>query len=179
MSMTFRPLVTDDLALMGEWLAQPHVAEWWREASDPASVESAYGPMIHGTDPTEGFIVVYEGRALGFIQRYRLDDNPEWQEIVSVGVGHVVGAGIDYLIGDQTMTGRGLGRRMIAELVDGTWARYPDISAMVVAVQQGNPASWRALEGAGFERVWEGMLDSDDPSDEGPSFLYSMDRPAG
>jgi aminoglycoside 6'-N-acetyltransferase len=68
---------------------------------------------------------------------------------------------------------------MIAELVDGTWARYPDISAMVVAVQQGNPASWRALEGAGFERVWEGMLDSDDPSDEGPSFLYSMDRPAG
>jgi aminoglycoside 6'-N-acetyltransferase len=46
-----------------------------------------------------------------------------------------------------------------------------------VAVQQENPASWRALEGAGFQRVWAGMLDSDDPSDQGPSYLYSMRRP--
>ena len=181
MSMTFLPLSTDDLSLMGRWLGRPHVKAWWREASDPASVEAAYGPLIDGSDPTEGFIVTHEGRPLGFIQRYRLDDNPEWQRIISVGPGgrDVEGIGLDYLIGDETMTGRGLGRQMIARLVEDSWVRHPDISAVVVAVQQGNPASWRALEGAGFHRVWEGTLDSDDPSDDGPSYLYLRRRPVG
>jgi RimJ/RimL family protein N-acetyltransferase len=39
------------------------------------------------------------------------------------------------------MTGRGLGRQMIAAFVDLTWARYPDITAIVVAVDQSNEAS--------------------------------------
>ena len=88
-------------------------------------------------------------------------------------------AGIDYLIGDQTMTGRGLGRKMIAAFVDLLWDRYPDTTAVVVAVDQGNEASWRALEGAGFLRAWAGVLGSEDPSDEGPSYLYVRRRPVG
>jgi aminoglycoside 6'-N-acetyltransferase len=181
MSMTMHPLTTADLGLMGEWLRRPHVAAWWREESDPATVAAAYEPLIDGSDPTEGFVVLHEGRPLGFIQRYRLDDNPEWQQIVAVGVDEddLNGAGIDYLIGDESMTGRGLGRQMIAQLVADTWERYADIAAVVVAVQQGNPPSWRALEGAGFRRTWAGMLDSDDPSDEGPSYLYVQRRPEG
>ena len=88
-------------------------------------------------------------------------------------------AGIDYLIGDQTMTGRGLGRKMIAAFVDLLWDGYPDTTAVVVAVDQGNEASWRALEGAGFLRAWAGVLSSEDPSDEGPSYLYLRRRPVG
>jgi aminoglycoside 6'-N-acetyltransferase len=64
-------------------------------------------------------------------------------------------------------------------LVEDSWVRHPDISAVVVAVHQDNPASWRALEGAGFHRVWEGTLDSDDPSDDGPGYLYLQRRPTG
>ena len=74
------------------------------------------------------------------------------------------------------MTGRGLGRQMIAAFVDLTWDRYADITAVVVAVDQGNEASWRALEGAGFVRAWAGMLDSDDPSDQTPHYLYVRRR---
>ena len=137
---------------------------------------------------------------LAFLQVYRLDDNPEWQRAIAValaeagggsgvgpGVSQGVGdgelgligpsVGIDYLIGDQAMTGRGLGRKMIAAFVVLVWARYPDIKAVVVAVDQGNRASWRALEGAGFARTWAGVLDSDDPSDQGPSYLYVRRRP--
>ena len=49
--------------------------------------------------------------------------------------------------------------------------------AVVVDVLQENRASWRALERAGFHRVWEGTLNSDHPSDEGPCFLYLTSRP--
>ncbi len=43
---------------------------------------------------------------------------------------------------------------------------------MAVAVQQDNRRSWRALEKAGYSRVFAGMIESDDPSDAGPSYLY-------
>ena len=153
--------------------------------------------MVDRSDPTEGFIAVGqghgqlregqpgEGQPFAFLQRYRLDDNLEWQRAIAVALAQgdvqVSGrsAGIDYLIGDQTMTGLGLGRKMIAAFVDLLWDRYPDTTAVVVAVDQGNEASWRALEGAGFLRAWAGVLGSEDPSDEGPSYLYVRHRPVG
>jgi aminoglycoside 6'-N-acetyltransferase len=183
--IAFRPLERSDLDLLADWLGRPHVTPWWKEPFDFAAVEATYGPMADGTDRTEGFFAVREGQPLAFLQRYRFDDNPEWQRVVAEALaeaaGDVIGpsAGIDYLIGDQTMTGRGLGRQMIAAFVDLTWSRYPDITAVVVAVDQGNEASWRALQGAEFLRTWSGVLNSDDPSDEGPSYLYVRRRPDG
>jgi aminoglycoside 6'-N-acetyltransferase len=177
MAMRVRPLERDDLPLLAEWLSRPHVEKWWREAADAASVEAAYGLMIDRTDPTEGFIALRSGRPIGFIQRYLLDDYPEWQRAVAVGVGPMRGLGIDYLIGDEAMTGRGLGPEMITVMVADSWDAYPDIPAIVVDVSQENRASWRALEHAGFHRVWEGVLESDDPSDQGPCYLYVQYRP--
>ena len=171
------------------------MARWWRERSDLAAVEAMYGPLIDGSDPTEGFIAVRagqeqrqgQGQPLAFLQRYRLDDNPLWQRAIAAAFAEGArrgepigsGAGIDYLIGDQTMTGRGLGRQMIDAFVHLTWDRYPDISAVVAAVDQGNEASWRALEGAAFLRTWGGVLDSDDPGDQGPHYVYVRRRPPG
>ena len=203
--LVFRPLDRSDLPLLAEWLGRPHVARWWREPSDLATVEATYGPLIDGSDPTEGFIAVREGQGpgqgpaqpLAFLQRYRLDDNPQWQRTIAaalaadarggapagrgdpIGVDVGTGAGIDYLIGEHIMTGRGLGRQMIDAFVDLTWDRYVDISGVVVAVDQGNEASWRALEGAAFLRTWAGVLDSDDPSDQGPHYLYVRRRSPG
>ena len=174
LEISFRPLQQSDLPLLAEWLRRPHVAQWWREPSDLPAVEATYGPMVDRSDPTEGFIAVGqghgqlregqpgEGQPFAFLQRYRLDDNLEWQRAIAVALAQgdvqVSGrsAGIDYLIGDQTMTGRGLGRKMIAAFVDLLWDRYPDTTAVVVAVDQGNEASWRALEGAGFLRPGRG-----------------------
>jgi hypothetical protein len=66
---------------------------------------------------------------------------------------------------------------MIDAFVDLTWDRYSDIPAVIVAVDQGNEASWRALEGAAFLRIWRGVLQSDDPGDQGPHYLYVRRRP--
>jgi aminoglycoside 6'-N-acetyltransferase len=177
MSISFRPLRRDDLPLLANWLARPHVLRWWREESDIAAVDAAYGPLIDGTDATEAFVAVHDGQPIGYIQRYRLDDNPEWQQSIFSAVGETNAAGIDYLIGDESLTGQGLGRRLISDFVDDSWQRYPDIAAIAVAVQQENRASWRALEGAGFVRQWAGALVSDDPSDQGPSYVYLKARP--
>lgn len=177
MDLAFRALRASDLPLVASWIGRPHVAPWWREPSDLASVESSYGPLLDGSDPTEGSVVLLDARPIGFVQKYRIDDDPEWRMTIESALVESGGIGIDYLIGEADLVGRGLGRQVISAFVDECWERYPSEHRIVVAMQQDNAASWKALEACGFRRVWEGRLESSGPSDEGPSFIYVRGRP--
>jgi len=42
-SISFRPLSRSDFPLLLEWLSAPHVAAWWHETLDLASVHAKYG----------------------------------------------------------------------------------------------------------------------------------------
>ena len=175
--MGLRPFGGADFALLSAWLAVPHVQAWWREEHDLAAVEARYRPAVDGTDPTELFIVERGAEPVGFVQRYRLDDDPAWREALAVAAVPHPAAGIDYLIGRPELIGQGLGPELIGLLVTDTWRRYPDVIAVVVDVAQQNRRSWRALERAGFVRHWAGTLVSDDPSDAGPCYVYVRRRP--
>lgn len=177
MTLTFRPLRRDDLPTLAGWLAAPHVHEWWGEDTDLAAVEARYGPGIDGDDPTEYFIVERDGVPFGFVQRYRLADETDWVESLRPTGAPLEGAGMDYLIADVTQIGQGIGTAMLAEFVADTWRRYPDVPALVVDVDPANRRSWRALERVGFERLWEGELVSEDPTDAGPAVVYVLSRP--
>lgn len=173
----FRPLTRDDFPLLAVWFAAPHVEPWWQEPVGPDALEANYGPVVDGTDPTEVRIVTLGGVPVGLIQRYLLADEGAWRAtLVPTGVP-LDAFGIDYLIGDPDLTGRGVGTSMIARFVADSWDRYPGCTACVVAVHQDNRPSWRALERAGFTRVWGGRLVSDDPSDAGPQVAYLRRRP--
>jgi len=163
-----------DLPMLLEWLRQPHVKAWWRdEPDDLAAIEATYGACITGNDPTELFVVVADGRDVGMVQRYRFADEPEWCACFA-GVADVQqAAGIDYLIGDPDLVGRGVGTAAIAAIVADTFD-HSLVPTIITNVDQVNVASWRALEKAGFRRVWEGELDSPDPSDDGPQYLYEI-----
>jgi aminoglycoside 6'-N-acetyltransferase len=135
-------------------------------------VARRYRPLAEGTDPTEGFVVHFSGRPIGYVQRYLIDEDPDWRESIRGALVDSGGIGIDYLIGEPDLVGRGIGRRMISEFSTACWERYGYREDITVALQQDNVASWRALEASGFQRVWTGIIESSDPSDRGPSFLY-------
>jgi aminoglycoside 6'-N-acetyltransferase len=175
--VSFRPLARDDFPVLSAWLSRPHVQQWWPEAFDAGAIEERYQPVLDGTDPTECFVVECDGVAIGFIQRYLLMDNPEWGRILAVAGTPADGAGIDFFIGDEMLIGVGIGPKMIDRFVETTWPRYPLIPAIVVNVSSENRRSWRALERAGFTRVWSGLLQSDDPSDEGLNHVYLRRQP--
>jgi aminoglycoside 6'-N-acetyltransferase len=170
--LRFRRLTREDYPLLSDWFSRPHVEPWWQEAYDLGSIERNYGPSVDGLDPTELFVVETEGSPIGFVQRYLLDQNASWKASLAPTGEHQKAVGIDYLIGDEARVGMGLGPQIIDAFVGSTWQRYPGVPEIVVAVQQANRRSWRALEKAGFERTWSGNLESDDPSDAGPSFVY-------
>jgi aminoglycoside 6'-N-acetyltransferase len=148
------------------------VAPWWPDEPTVEAIEASYGPVVDGVDPTEAFIVELDGRPVGFVQRYLLDDYPDW----CAALGIEGAAGIDYLIGAAELTGVGLGPVIVDSFSVLSFERYGSVDRLAVAVQQANHRSWRALEKAGYRRVFAGMIDSEDPSDAGPSYVYVRGR---
>ncbi len=177
MRIEFRPLRRADFPLLGRWLAEPHVEPWWREASDPESLEARYGPAVDGRDPAEHFLLLVEDERVGFVQRYLIDDEPAWKAALEPASVPHPAVGIDYLLGEERFLGRGIGPLAIDRFVDEAWRRYPQAVAVVADVDQRNRRSWRALEKVGFVRSWAGTLASADPAEQDPVYVYVRLRP--
>lgn len=168
-----RPFGREDLPLLASWLENEHVARWWRrEDTSLAALEAYYGQAIDGTDPTVLYLVLADAVPVGFVETYRHADHPDWDR--TVGIPGV--AGIDYLIGEAERCGKGLGTAVIAALCERVFALFPDVDGIVSAPQAANIASRRVLEKNGFRLLGVRELDSDDPSDEGPSAVYLRRR---
>lgn len=174
--VSFRPLTVDDFALLADWLGQPNVHRWWFQ--DPAQVEADFGPALAGEEPIENLVALLDGTPVGLVQRYRIAAFPEDLEPLRALVAVPDGAySIDYFIGDASLTGTGLGPRMISTVVADLWVTSPDATCVIVPVAEANRPSWRALEHAGFRRVGTGWLAPDNPVDDGSHVISRIDRP--
>lgn len=72
----FRPLTEADLPVVARWLREEHVQEWWKDPSAPERVQEKYLPRILGNDPTDMYVVTFDGQDIGLIQSYRVRDHP-------------------------------------------------------------------------------------------------------
>jgi RimJ/RimL family protein N-acetyltransferase len=159
--IAFQPLSADDLPLVEEWLRRPHVARWWRDDIDRSLAE--YRGAIEGREPTDHYLIVVEGTPVGMIQTYLVSDYPEWEAVVQVGEGV---AGVDILIGEEELTGRGLGPEVLARFA----REVITVPSVVATVDEENRRSWRAFEKAGFGHV------RDVEEDGVPCRLMRLDR---
>lgn len=172
--VTIRPLTRDDFASLQRWFTAPHVRRWWPdEPTTLAGIEREYGPSVDGEVRNQVCTIELDGEPIGIIQCYRHADHPLWDNAVGIPAA----AGIDYLIGEADQVGKGLGTAAIVAFTGHVFASYPDVDLIVSTPQGDNPASRRVLEKAGFTFVDERKLDSDDPSDAGPSAIYTLPRP--
>ena len=147
--ISFRPLVRDDLPTVHEWLQRPHVSEWWGSNDTYEKVENDHLPAIEGREPVRMFVIVLDGRSIGVIQTYRVDDFPDYWP----GQTGLDQAGIDLYIADPEFLGRGLGPEMIRRFADEVMFVDPGITACIADPDLANTRSVRAFEKAGFEAV--------------------------
>jgi RimJ/RimL family protein N-acetyltransferase len=159
MTVGFRRLTKADLPLLHEWLQREHVQFWWRERESYDAVVRHYLPAIEGSDPTDLYLILVDGRPAGFIETYVISDYPDYQRLVEVEEGV---AGVDLFLADPELTGRGLGSTAIGEFVRDVVFASPRTHACVADPDSENQASLRAFEKAGFVRV----RDFVDPEDE-------------
>jgi aminoglycoside 6'-N-acetyltransferase len=89
--VVLRPLRVEDAPRLAELGADPEVARWWPNISEPELVEKA-----EGRDDATAFAVLYEGGTIGLVQ-YHEELDPEFRH-----------AGIDLFLGTPYQ-GRGLG----------------------------------------------------------------------
>jgi aminoglycoside 6'-N-acetyltransferase len=165
-AVELRPLRRADFPLLCRWLAEPLVARWWHDDPTPEGVEQQYGPSVDGVDPTAVYLGVHAGQPFGLVQVYTFTDEPESLAELSTVCPVPPGAlSIDYLIGEPTARGRGLGAALIAAAVARGFADHPESADVLVPVALGNEASWRALRRAGASWYAEGELVPDNPVD--------------
>jgi aminoglycoside 6'-N-acetyltransferase len=148
--ISFRPIGRSNFPLLQKWLAAPHVAVWWNEPFDLASLEAKYGPRIDGTEPIHVYLIQLEGVPIGWVQWYRWRDFPK--HAIRLGADHN-SAGIDLAIGEIKMTGRGLGPAVIREFGTNYIFVNRDLSAIVADPAVNNLNSIRAFKKAGFSVV--------------------------
>jgi aminoglycoside 6'-N-acetyltransferase len=149
-SISFRPLRRSDFLLLQGWFLVPHVAAWWNELVDLASVEAKYGPRVDGTEPTHVFVVEHDARPIGWIQWYLWADYPEHARQLGADPSS---AGIDLAIGDLKMTGLGLGPVIIREFLTQFVFINPAVRAVITDPEERNLRSLRAFHKAGFKAV--------------------------
>lgn len=163
----FRPLRRADLPMLREWLARPHVAEWWGSTPTLDALDADYGPAIDGTDTERAWIATLEGRDVGFIQDYvavAAHADGWWLDERDLGV-----RGIDQFLADGTRLGQGLGTAMVRAFADRLFAE-PAVSRVQTDPSPANARAIRCYEKAGF--VAQGVVETPD----GPALLMYRDR---
>jgi aminoglycoside 6'-N-acetyltransferase len=173
-----RPLCRSQFDLLRRWLAEPVVARWWHHETSSEALERDFGPAVDGRDATTVQIADLGGRAFGLIQHFAIEAYPDYAAELS-GVCRVPSAArsIDYLIGEPSYRGRGLGAEMITVCLEEIWTKYGRADDVIVPVQAENRASWRSLERAGLGRIATGHMKPDNPADSTEHLIYHATRP--
>ena len=176
--ITFRRTERADFPLLARWLAEPHVARWWNHEYTAEAVERDFGASVDGDEPSEDHLVLLNEEPIGLIQYCRYADYPEYlDELRPLLDMPEEAVSIDYLIGEPTLTGRGIGTAMLVAFVNHVWQVNPTTTCIIVPVCAANEASRRALQSAGFRIIARGNLTPDNPIDDPLHVILRCDRP--
>lgn len=167
-SVAFRPLAVADLPMLAEWLARPHVAEWWDDAPTAAEIEEEFGPMIADPTMVQPYVILLDGVPSGYIQSYVAMGAGDgwWEDERDPGT-----RGIDQFLADPALLGRGVGTRVLRAFVDQLFDD-PAVTRVQVDPAPENGRAIRCYEKARFRRV--GLVETPD----GPAVYMLRDRDA-
>jgi aminoglycoside 6'-N-acetyltransferase len=144
-------MVAADLRLLTTWLQRPHVKRWWRDHADYEAVVAHYSSALDGRDPTDRYIALLDDRPIGMLQTYVVSHYPAYATLI--GVADDVTAGVDILIGEEELTGQGIGTEVLRRFVDDVVFRRSETTWCVADPDAENVASVRSFEKAGFTAV--------------------------
>ncbi|MDP9252028.1 MAG: acetyltransferase [Chloroflexota bacterium] len=113
----------------------------------PDDTISDYRLAIRGEDPTDHFVIELDGRPLGLIQSYRIDEDAEYAAMVALDRPAI---GIDLFIGEPDLIGHGHGPALIRTFLRSVaFPRY-GVDLCAIGPARSNVAAIRAYEKAGF-----------------------------
>jgi len=168
-AIAFRRLAHDDLAELFLWLCRPHVVRGYAPApSSYAEVMARYGPRAGEGNAVVAHVLLLDGARVGYAQHYAIAAFPAYAAAMAAGPR---AAAVDLFIGDEALTGAGLGARAIRRYVEDVVFAAGAFDACIAAPAEGNARAIRAFEKAGFRR-WKSIAPEDGP----PECALRLDR---
>lgn len=141
----FRPVTRKDLPLLRQWLALPHIAEWWGTVEDEiAGIEEAMDSI-----ETEPLIVELDGRPIAYLQTYDPhleDDHPYADQPFGT-------LGLDISIGPSDLIDKGHGAAILAQFAEELFDE--GAPRLILDPDVANKRAIRAYEKAGFRPLEE------------------------
>jgi len=139
------------MPLARRWLLEPHVRRWWND--DPSEHDYPEGTItdwltaVHGTDPTDMFVIRMDGRPIGVMQSYRVDSYPDY--VAELGELAEPAFSLDLFVGEPALIGKGVGPELLRAFLPIAFARYR-LDYCVIGPARSNVAAIRAYEKVGF-----------------------------
>lgn len=150
LDISFRPARLADAPLLFRWRQQPHVARWWNVAPYEAQTLEETVWELEGDfalDEHESLLVLLDGQPIAYAQLYNAGRaSGEWWPDEDDST-----RGLDLLIGEESLIGRGLGPLIVRALCERLFAE-PGVRSIIVDPHPDNLRSIRGFEKAGFER---------------------------
>ena len=147
--LELRMLTDKDVPLVEAWLHNRHVKKWYEIPQLGIKIDDWMAEISQREGKFHWLtylIATWQGQPIGLCQYYRCEDSHD----EDFGTLPVRGAyGIDYLIGEESYLGMGLGKGIIALLVDRIFA-FPDAKRVTADIDPDNIASKKALLSCGF-----------------------------
>jgi RimJ/RimL family protein N-acetyltransferase len=159
-----------DLGLVRRWLLEPHVRRWWDDeptAPYPDAEIDGYREAIRGKDPTYHYLARIDGRPVGVFQHYRITDDPEYAEVLTLGEDAV---GVDLFIGELELIGKGHGTAMLRRFLRDVAFPFHHVEVCVIGPSVNNIAAIRSYEKVGFRALREVHV----PGEADPEFLMRI-----
>jgi aminoglycoside 6'-N-acetyltransferase len=150
-TLRFEPLKEQDLPGIYSWLQAPHVREFYHPKPLPSWEETRekYRQRLGPNWPTKCFLIGV-GRAIGYIQTYRVADYPDYAKTI----GEAEGISIDLFIGDPQYVGNGWGRCILLKFInDVAFPLFPRENVCWIYHDKLNHRALRASRAVGFQYV--------------------------
>ena len=146
--LELRLLEDSDIPMVEAWLNKEHVKRWYEIPHLGVTIEDWMNEIKERNGEFHWLtylIVMWQGAPIGLCLYYRCEESDE-----DFGTLPLFGTyGIDYLIGEESCLGRGLGKNMVSLLVDKIFA-FPDAFRITADIDENNKASERTLLSCGF-----------------------------
>jgi aminoglycoside 6'-N-acetyltransferase len=146
--LTVRLLNEKDKHLLAKWLSTPEVLEFYEGRDNPFDLQKVTEVFYSSDEEEVKCIIEYEGKEIGYIQFYELDEST--RKVYGYDDGRVFGT--DQFIGEIEYWNRGIGTLLVSSMTTFLFEQQ-GADKVVMDPQVRNTRALNCYEKCGFQKV--------------------------
>ncbi|MCJ2145889.1 GNAT family N-acetyltransferase [Bacillus sp. B19-2] len=137
-----------DKIFLVKWLSDPFILEFYEGRDNPFNIDKVNEVFYHPNNDEVKCIVKYDGKEIGYIQFYQLDEITKKE----YGYSDENIYGIDQFIGEKEYWNKGIGTQLVSSMLE-YLVNQKLADGVIVDPQIGNGRALRCYEKCGFKKV--------------------------